>query len=269
MKIYNPSVELWEQPEGKDGMFQHIERVARICYASENKSGITSRQFVASLMNKDHARPLEFGSVYLCIPDTEENAMAIHLFLDDEKSWSKTIFNDNEDMWYVTTNFRVICKHPDVLMRVFDEYWVEPTERHKKRVCMHFVTSRGVGDEYRTHIALSSVMQSTRYCNYSQDKFGNEVSYVIPEWYRQLPDGDEQRLEYCCKLTENEKAYFDMLVSGRTPQEARDLLGLGVRTELVLSGYHEGWDNFFYRRLDKAAHPDARYLAQKAFELYK
>ena len=269
MRLVESYVEEWQQPEGKEGVFAMIEKVARICYASFNTTGESSREFVERvLINHDHARPLEFGSVYLRVPDCEDTAKAIHIFLHDEAAWSKVVYGD-DGYWYVSTNYRSIMKHATTLMEVFENYWCDPiASKHEVRPCYHFVLSRGIADEFRTHVGLSSMMQSTRYCNYSKDKFNNEVSYVVPEWYKDDTCTTAKRDGFVSILQNNEADYLEMLDSGHSPQEARDVLGLAVRTELVLCGFDEMWINFFYRRCDPAAHPDARYLAKKLYAMY-
>lgn len=257
MKLVESKVEKWEQEAGYDGVFRAIERAARICYASTPNSNISSEQFVEGLIKKDHARCLEFGTIYLKVP------LAIYYPYENiisrivKNHWSRGHYKDY--CCYITTNYRVIveCKLQDFIK----DYICEPTEYHEKRYTFHLICSRAIGDEYRTHISLSSMMQSTRYCNYNKDKFGNEVSYVIPVWYNNAEP--KVKLAYEQSLQNNELSYFELIKNGLQPQDARGVLGLDVRTELVLCGFKDAWDNFFYRRCDKAAHPDAQKLANE------
>ena len=80
---------------------------------------------------------------------------------------------------YVTMNYRHIIENGwlDDL-----KYLCEPTEFHEKRVCVRFTTDRGISHELVRHRVFSFAQESTRFCNYSRDKFGNEITYVIPSW---------------------------------------------------------------------------------------
>lgn len=263
MKLVESSVEEWEQQSGLDGVYRAIERAARICYASENKSGISSKEFVEGLIKKDHARCLEFGSVYLFMPRYNSlTNLALGLFKAD--AWTK--IESEKDGFYVSTNLRSVLKN-DITKEAFEEYLTEPSDKHHIRRTFHFVCSRGVGDEFRTHISLSSMMQSTRYCNYSSGKFGGNVSYIIPEWYK-TADRNTQLL-YKNKLCYNEKDYMEMLDMGLKPQEARGILGIDVKTELVMCGFDDAWRNFIYRRDSYAAHPDAQKLAKEIHSFFE
>ena len=118
------------------------------------------------------------------------------------------------------------------------------------------------------------------YCNYSKDKFGNELTFIIPSWCSNrdeahiVPDkydvdwndkliedfGNEQgRLYIGLALAEN--AYLDLLKIGWTPQQARAVLPNSLKTELVMAGFVSDWKHFFELRCDSAAHPQARELA--------
>lgn len=137
--------------------------------------------------------------------------------------------------------------------------------------------------EFVRHRVFSFAQESTRYCNYSKDKFGNSVSYIIPSWlklvegdYLVLEDNgildtpmgifpftevDQSTLFFITGLSEAEVRYFELLHSEWPPQQARSVLPNSLKTELVMTGTLEQWKGFFKLRCDKAAHPQAQELA--------
>jgi thymidylate synthase (FAD) len=96
--------------------------------------------------------------------------------------------------------------------------------------------------------------ESTRYCNYSKDKFGNELTFIQPCW-------DIRGSNYIDFLQHAEWGYFRMLKNGWTPQQARSVLPLGIKSELISCGFKDAWENFFKRRDAPDAHPMAQEIA--------
>ena len=115
------------------------------------------------------------------------------------------------------------------------------------------------------------------YCNYSKDKFGNEITFIIPCWMNEkqknmsLEDRDicgNTYAEVCFKegLIKAEKAYFTLLKEGWKPQQARAVLPNSLKTELVMTGFASDWKHFFELRDDNSAHPQAQELAHPLHE---
>lgn len=291
MKLIKQSFEFINQTDfSLVGIKKHIERCARVSYKSEDKITDTSyEKFVNMLESRGHDRPLEFGTVYLSRTSQKEDNME---WLDKYayNPWSKFSFGNGStringelrNTVYVTTNYRVIKEHhwEDDL-----QYLCEPTEYHHKRYTIHMILDRGVMDEFRTHVGLSHLAESTRYCNYSKDKFGNEVTFIKPCWCN-IPEGDYGTPDYIpdrlprIGATESglidalqyaEYYYFFLLSEGWTPQQARSVLPLSIKSELISCGFEDSWENFFYRRDAKDAHPMAQEIAkpmhQKFIEL--
>lgn len=170
MKLIKQSFEFINQTDfSLVGIKKHIERCARVSYKSENKITDTSyEKFVNMLESRGHDRPLEFGTVYLSRTSQKEDNME---WLDKYayNPWSKFSFGNGStringelrNTVYVTTNYRVIKEHHwenDL------QYLCEPTEYHHKRYTIHMILDRGVMDEFRTHVGLSHLAESTRYC---------------------------------------------------------------------------------------------------------
>ena len=192
MKLIKQSFEFINQTDfSLVGIKKHIERCARVSYKSEDKITDTSyEKFVNMLESRGHDRPLEFGTVYLKVTNNESFSQKYRC-----NPYSKVALKYPEgDMpniycvptHYITTNYRVIKENhwEDDL-----KYLCEPTEYHYKRYTVHMILDRGVMDEFRTHVGLSHLAESTRYCNYSKDKFGNELTFIKPCWCT-IPEGD-------------------------------------------------------------------------------
>ena len=262
-------------------IYKHIEYCARISYKSQDKITDTSyEKFVNMLESRGHDRPLEFGTVYLSRTSQKEDNME---WLDKYayNPWSKFSFGNGStringelrNTIYVTTNYRVIKEHhwEDDL-----QYLCEPTEHHHKRYTVHMILDRGVMDEFRTHVGLSHLAESTRYCNYSKDKFGNEVTFVIPSWCNSLVEGSKQEyspfeinsdeVEFMNALQNAQNSYLSLLKMGWTPQQARSILPLGIKSELISCGFEDVWENFFKRRDAPDAHPMAQEIAKPMHE---
>lgn len=115
--------------------------------------------------------------------------------------------------------------------------------------------------EFVRHRVFSFAQESTRYCNYTKDKFGNEITFIEPCWEMQE---DEKELYIVC-LENMENAYNALISSGWTPQQARAILPNSLKTELVMTGFVEDWDHFCdlrARGTTGAPHPQAKELAE-------
>lgn len=115
------------------------------------------------------------------------------------------------------------------------------------------------------------------YCNYSKDKFGNEITFARPTWdylltanYYGVDNFDGDYFEHA--LREAEKYYFKLLELGWKPQQARQVLPFSVHSPLVMTGFLSDWTHFFELRCAPSAHPDAQKLAKellvKLHEMY-
>lgn len=270
MKLIKQSFEFINQTDfSLVGIKKHIERCARVSYKSENKITDTSyEKFVNMLESRGHDRPLEFGTVYLTLRGDDTDALR-NIFIYAENPWTKIrkqVIKAEYDpnirvvLNYVTTNYRVIVENH---LEEDLKYLCEPTEYHYKRYTVHMILDRGVMDEFRTHVGLSHLAESTRYCNYSKGKFGNELTFIQPCW-------DIRGTSYIDFLQHAEWGYFRMLKNGWTPQQARSVLPLGIKSELISCGFKDAWENFMRRRSpkygDPGAHPMAAEIADKLCE---
>ena len=269
MKLIKQSFEILEQTDySLKGIKQFIERCGRVCYKSEDRITDSSyEKFVDMLINKDHARPLEFGTVHLLIPESdfkEAYASLVEIGLDN-CDWLQYLCYQGS--YYVTTNYRYyldIIKSVPSMQKYFSETY---SKYYLKRYTVHFITSRAIMDEFRTHVTLSHLAESTRYCAYNKDRFNNEVTFIIPNWVSTHCPNKEQEgpsvasMKWSDAMLNAETSYMNLLKMGCTPQQAREVLPLSVKSELISCGFGSAWVNFFYRRCAKDAHPMAREIA--------
>ncbi len=127
---------------------------------------------------------------------------------------------------------------------------------------MRFICDRGVTHEMVRHRLASYSQESTRYCNYAKDKFGNEISVIEPEF-----DNNEQRDEWIQAMKAAERCYLNLLEKNASPQMARSVLPNSLKTEIVMTANLREWKHFFALRCDGAAHPQMREVALMAREI--
>lgn len=255
---------------------EHIEYCARISYKSQDRITDDSyEKFVDMLEKRDHARPLEFGTVHLkmILPDFEGFIHSLLTIGMLNNIWIKHAHKG--DVIYITTNYRYyldIVKHFPNVKEYFTE---EDNEYYPKRYTVHFITSRGIMDEFRTHIGLSHLAESSRYCSYDKNRFGNELTFIIPNWVNTNCPNKEQEgpsvasIEWSTAMLDAEASYMNLIKMGCTAQEAREVLPLSIKSELISCGFEDVWENFFYRRCAKDAHPMAREIATKVRDKFK
>lgn len=118
-----------------------------------------------------------------------------------------------------------------------------------------FTVDRGVSHELVRHRIASFAQESTRYCNYSKNKFGNEITVIKPLFFA---EDSEQYSEWKSAMIDAEKHYFDLLKNGATPQEARSVLPNSTKTEITITANYREWRNLFKLRIAEAAHPQMR-----------
>lgn len=123
-----------------------------------------------------------------------------------------------------------------------------------------FVCDRGVSHEIVRHRIASYSQESTRYCNYSQDRFGNGITVVYPAFHSQEESSIVDSL-WVAACVRAEDYYFKMLANGATAQEARSVLPNSLKTELVMTANIREWRHFLKLRTAPAAHPDMRKVA--------
>lgn len=279
MKLINQSFEVLEQKDfSLVGIKKFIERCGRVSHKSEDRITEDSAEtFVERMMKMKHLSTCEFGTVYLYI-DYHNPSFGKIIDKYSSNEYSKCIVFPNEV--YISSNYRVLVENNwlDDL-----KYLCKPTEYHHKRYTVKFICDRAILAEFTRHRKFSFMAESTRYCNYSKNKFNNELTFIKPCWTN-IPEGNygdifnpkepditltPNEYAFINILRETEKYYIGLTNNGWKPEQARNVLPLCLKTELYMCGFAEDWEKFFELRCGSAAHPQARELAIPLQEKFK
>ncbi len=308
MKLIKSNVEEWHCGYTLPEIWSHIAKCARVCYQSEpRKNGETDEEFVKRVILRNHSLEeigesrelqlklhlsvLEQGTVYLNIPYLANKERLCVFFSNTYSRFKCYKIEDSSDTYNIaiTTNMRVIIENgrTDLL-----KYICAPTKYHCLRTSFSITTDIGVARELARHRTHSISEESTRYCNYSKDKFGNELTFVKPEWL-DMYDEDEGRevtrdwnfdvLDGCAIIAEESKfddardayltsisvaehCYKELLENGWTPQQARQILPLSTKVQTIHTAFNSDWDEFVKLRADGCSgsvHPNMNIIANK------
>lgn len=286
MRLIKSKAELLQQKDGLSGLYSHIELCGRTCYKSEDKiTDVSATLFIQNLIKRGHTAMLEQGTVYLEVANGAVDVNWIDKYAINPYSRIIPCINEGRNFWCITTNYRVIVENG------WEEdlnYLVEPSEHHEKRYTFKLTTDRGVSHELVRHRVFSFAQESTRYCNYSKDKFGNELTFICPSWlelnlgsyeFIVKEDGpadiagdgylkstlDTNKDVWILQVMLNaELSYKGLLAEGCSPQEARQVLPNALKTEICMTGFASDWKKFFdlrYFEVTGKAHPDMKLLA--------
>lgn len=286
MKLVKPKSEILIQQPGLEGIYKQIELAGRTCYKSLDKiTDGSAKSFVDRMIKSNHTAMLEHGTVYLydtydvSAVDSWRCSLGYKYI---QNKFSKVVTDEHMDIQgiYVTTNLRVLIENGwlDDL-----QYLCEPTKYHEKRYTFKVTTSIGVTRELNRHRVNSIAESSTRYCNYSKDKFGNEVTFCIPSWMN-IPEGSycdhdvafmEELNEYkfyLHMLDSAESNYMYLIEQGLQPQQAREVLPLCTATEAVYTAFESDWNHFFDLRYFESTgkvHPNMKELTTLMYKEYE
>lgn len=249
MELIKPSWEILEQESGIDGIYKAIERAGRTCYKSEDKiTENSAKPFVDRMIKSGHGAMLEHGTVYLAMPmetiiPTEANDWGKYTKNPYSKGFKVCEVNGQRRV-AVTTNLRVLVEN-DWLGDL--QYICEPTEYHKRRVCVRYTSDIHFYKDITRHRVFSWAIESTRFCNYMKQKFGSSVSFAIPIWLK-----EEEELEFEEDLRVIESLYFKWIKKGWQPQQAAYFLIQGTKAEIVMTGFISDYKHFFDLRSEIA-----------------
>ena len=278
MKLIKQSFEILDQQCGLEGIYKQIEKAGRTCYKSEDKiTEDSAKEFVDRMVKSGHGAMLEHGTVYLKITYKDIDFTTLCIFYGKDKY---SVLNHSEDnkIYYITTNYRVLVEnnHLNDL-----KYLCEPTEYHERRITVKFITDQGILREFTRHRVFSFAVESTRYCNYSRSKFSNEVTFIQPNW---ISDKDVENYHmdfgyftdqntnnitavnrFISALKNAEYFYMELIKLGWKPQQARNILPLATKCDMIMTGFVSDWKHFFRVRSRIAEtgkpHPQAQELA--------
>jgi len=136
-------------------------------------------------------------------------------------------------------------------------------------ITVRFICDRGVSHEIVRHRMASYSQESTRFCNYSQDKFNNELNIIEPCFWKNSHEHVEKVSVWIETMTFIEQQYMKLIELGAKPEEARSILPNGLKTELVMTANLREWRHFFKLRTSKAAHPQMREITIPLLEDFK
>lgn len=292
--------------ELKMKMYKHIEECGRTCYKSEDRiTDDSCIKFVNNMIKNKHYAMLEHGTVYLYyIFDIESEYVEQHkAFVEKYKKnpYSRVVeeikpskySEESGDLYiyYITTNYRVIIENgwEDDL-----QHWREPEPQHIRRYTAKLTTNIQVYKDLTRHRTMSFAIESTRFCNYTKEKFGGELTYIIPWKLKQKytfkdlrikEDGywdiqefrDDETYHYnigyfvLYKLWEIESAY-KMLVEDNwaqwLPQEASTLLPQATKADVCITGFADDWQHMFNLRVlgtTGAPHPQVKEIMEQVY----
>lgn len=282
MKLIKQKAELLPWEPGIEGMYKAIERVGRTCYKSEDKiTEGSAKPFVDRMIASNHLAMLEHGTVYLTkeVDYTSSDYLGLENKYESNK-YTKVSYDGG--IIYITTNLRVLVENNwlDDL-----KYLSDPDEYHELRYSFKLITDRGVSHELVRHRVFSFAQESQRYCNYSKERHGGEITFIMPSWYDEtkipifknpqtvieenIVQQDENSNIFEMALRDAEIYYLDLLVSGATPQEARAVLPNATKTEICMTGFASDWKHFFdlrYFETTGKVHPDMKVLTQLMYD---
>ena len=293
MQIIKSSVGIVSSPNP----FTKIELAGRTCYKSTSAmTEESAKKFYNSLVSRNHTAMLEHATFCFEVSEHYYHYLFGHKFLN----YSVEELSDGTERFLVSGNLRAINESqeeilltvlaqidPDLAYKEFQCQFVteddckvvdidlipdiqEHAYKKHKYLTFHFICDRGVTHEIVRHRPASYAQESTRYCNYSRDKFGKELTCIEPA---EADDWDEvSKYAFVQAVRYAEKIYFQMLKAGRTPQEARAVLPNALKTEIIMTANCEEFDHFFdlrSRGTTGAPHPDMKRVADMALALYE
>ena len=286
MKLIKQSFEILDQQCGLEGIYKQTERAGRICYKSEDKiTEDSAKEFVYRMIKSGHGAMLEHGTVYLAMPietmiPIEANGWGKYTKNPYSKGFKVCNVNGQKRV-AITTNLRVLVEN-DWLDDL--QYICEPTEYHEKRITVKFTTDQGILREFTRHRVFSFAVESTRYCNYSKNRFSHEITFIQPNWisdkdvenyhmdFGYFTDQDTNHItavnRFISALKNAEYFYMELIKLGWKPQQARNILPLATKCDMVMTGFVSDWKNFFELRDATSAHPQAQELAHSLHETF-
>lgn len=311
IKVVNPNVEIWRQ-EGYtlDAIWKHIARCARVCYQSVPKDNNESdynflvrtlfrgidflnQPYTDDDILKTHLSVCEHATVHLKYPlFMARTAAQATRFIHNHYSRTK----EHESYVYVTTNMRVLIEH----------HWMDELEfidntpncpYYIPRTTVSFITDIGASRELNRHRVNSISEESTRYCRYNADKFGNNISVAKLPW---IPYTDVNGQCYNAGFYGDEEIFYDNCIESRyckdwtvidwflyglqianlvyckcielgwTAQQAREILPLNTKTQVVHTAFVDDWEHWLKLRNNEVSgkvHPCTKELADKLVKL--
>ena len=269
MKILPQNAEMIVQGPGKDGLLKHIETAARTCYQSGSlaKEGSAERM-VDALIRNQHTAMLEHGTIYFKMPEEEYLLMPMAVSILIEK-WGSCVLKD--EVCYGSIDYRTYMSNED-LRDCIRKFECEPEKHHERRITIRMTTNLQVATDFLRHRRMSFAMETTRYCAYDKERFGNELSFISPVWLDGRDIHDAGLREWANAMQDAEIHYMNMRKLGWPQEQCSQALPKATKTTLVMTGYESFWDHFFdlrYYEKTGNVHPQVKEIATMVYNLIK
>lgn len=252
MKIVDPNVEIIQETNP----LKRIELCGRVCCKSEGKiTDDSAETFVKGLIERDHTSVLEHARVLVAERNLPKPPLG-RIPVDVAARMT-------EYLGFLSVNVRDCL----VLFPEFDSGNISCLIPSGGYMTVRFTCDRAIANELVRHRVFSFSQESTRYVNY--EKRGVEFIRPVPfEWAEtsddrsELPDSlaDPRFQAWVLGCEQAESSYKRLIWEGCPPQEARLVLPLSTKTELIMTGTYDQWEGMLKLRLDRASHPQMRYL---------
>lgn len=260
MILIEPKVELLKE----DDFYSHVANCARVCYASNNNSNISDEQFCKNvLIANNHLSMFRHATIYCKYNKNDWNRYTVNTFhlaqninvIDLEDLY--VIMNGQSYLEFkrnnIAENLKIDSHIIKDLPNELNEY-----KRFTFKVTTQISTSRELNRVSPNNIAE----RSTRYCNYSKDKFDNQICICKPYYYDNLEIADQ--LAFINRMSEYEGNYLNRISRGWKPEDAREFLPLCTATEVIYTYTVKEWrhiiDLRYYGTTGKP-HPNAKIIA--------
>lgn len=243
-----------------------VEIAGRTCYKSLDRiTEGSAHKFVEMMKHSKHLSTLEHCTIYLKIDALSDDKWA----LEDIEFMKYSDVNIMDNFAYVTTNYRAILENDyEDLLKYQCAY--EPG-KHVQRVTVRLITNLQILGEFTRHRHFSFNVESTRYCNYSKDKFDNDITFLRPK-FGIYSKSNEAMKEWESAMEKAEYKYMKLAKIGATAQECAQVLPKATKVEMVMTATVPQWEAFFDLRLygkTGAPHPQAKEAAELIHEQFK
>lgn len=244
-----------------------VEIAGRTCYKSLDRiTEGSAHKFVEQMKRSGHLSTTEHATIYLKMDALSEEAEEVMNDLSFMK-YSAVVMLDN--IAYITTNYRAILENDyEDLLKYQCAY--EPGY-HVQRITVRLITNLQILGEFTRHRTFSFNVESTRYCNYSKDKFDNDITFLRPK-FGIYSKSKEAMKEWESSMEKIEYKYMKLAKLGATAQECAQVLPKATKVEMVMTATLPEWNAFFDLRLygkTGAPHPQAKEAAQLIYNQFK
>ena len=290
MKVINPSCQVLDHLD-RESLAVRIEFSGRICYKSEDRIDKESAlPFVTKMAEHGHNSVLEMGVITLEVRCSDSDITELYLtqprYLHIDRNEDTLLVTGSIRAFRELLIFQPQCAlvdaicaflyqtHPyffstilpkngftendsisvrKVTLKKVDQLPAGLQKKHR-HIAVKFIVNRAVTHEIVRHRPCSFLQESQRYCRYSEDKFGSEVTFIKPMFFKE----NSPEYDVWTKAMQNTEAMYLQLLQTSSPQAARTVLPNSCKTELIVYANLVEWEHIFKLRTTKAAEPSMR-----------